>query len=86
MKKSLTRFTLLPLLGLLALVLMACTPALGQSFGKPTAAVAEAAKAEQSSKVELSGDLTDLNSIEEFQAIFNQDAGKPRLILLLSPT
>jgi hypothetical protein len=71
---------------MLALILMACTLALGQSSAEPTAAVVGTAKAEQSSKVDVSGNLTDLNRIEEFQAIFNQDAGKPRLILLLSPT
>lgn len=30
--------------------------------------------------------LTDLHSIEELQTIFNQAAGVPRLILVLSPT
>ena len=30
--------------------------------------------------------LTDLREVGELQAIFNQDAGKPRLILLVSPT
>jgi hypothetical protein len=30
--------------------------------------------------------LTDLNSIDELQARFNQDKGAPRLVLLLSPT
>jgi hypothetical protein len=30
--------------------------------------------------------LTDLRSVEELRARFNQDRGKPRLILLLAPT
>ena len=30
--------------------------------------------------------LTELHDLGEFQARFNQDAGKPRLVLLVSPT
>jgi hypothetical protein len=30
--------------------------------------------------------LTELNSIEELRARFNQDKGTPRLLLLVSPT
>ncbi len=30
--------------------------------------------------------LTDLHDVGELQARFNQDAGKPRLVLLVSPT
>lgn len=30
--------------------------------------------------------LKDLRSLEQFTAVFNRDHGRPRLILLLSPT
>lgn len=32
------------------------------------------------------GGLTDLTSVEELSARFNEDRGEPRLVLLLSPT
>jgi len=32
------------------------------------------------------GELNDLGTVESFKARFNRDAGKPRLLLLLSPT
>ena len=32
------------------------------------------------------GELRDLGRLEDFRARFNRDAGKPRLLLLLSPT
>jgi len=30
--------------------------------------------------------LSDLNGVEDLKARFNRDAGKPRIVLLLSPT
>lgn len=33
-----------------------------------------------------SGRLSDLTSVEELSARFNEDRGEPRLVLLLSPT
>ena len=32
------------------------------------------------------GELRDVGTVESFKARFNQDMGKPRLLLLLSPT
>lgn len=33
-----------------------------------------------------SGALTDLHSVDELKDLFNRDAGKVRLVLLISPT
>jgi hypothetical protein len=36
--------------------------------------------------VAAAAELKDIRRIEELQALFNQDAGTPRVILLMSPT
>jgi hypothetical protein len=58
---------------LLALVITGC----GQSFGAPTHANPPATSPMG---------LTDLHDVSDLQARFNQDAGKARLLLLVSPT
>jgi hypothetical protein len=35
---------------------------------------------------ELSAPLTDLHDVEALRVLFNQDTGRPRLLLILSPT
>ena len=50
------------------------------------AAVPFAACGKDTVSEEASQDLRDISRIEDLKAIFNQDAGVPRLILLLSPT
>jgi hypothetical protein len=35
---------------------------------------------------EPAGALADMNSMDDLRAQFNEDAGSPRLVLLLSPT
>lgn len=39
-----------------------------------------------SSRPRATGQLTDLHSVEQLASLFNADAGKPRLVLLMSPT
>lgn len=75
MKK--TSLSLLLYLGMLTLILAACQSALATSAGGPAAAQKPAVN---------SPVLNDLNSVEELRERFIQDAGKTRLVLLLSPT
>jgi hypothetical protein len=59
-------------LGLTLLLALVITGC-GQSVGAPTPTTAPMS-------------LTDLHDVSDLQARFNQDAGKPRLLLLVSPT
>lgn len=58
----------------LALVLSGC------GGGKTAAHEATTARAP------VTGQLADLHSVEQLASLFNADAGKPRLVLLMSPT
>ncbi len=42
--------------------------------------------AQEATPTAASPTLTDLTDIEQFQDLFNAQAGKPRVILLISPT
>lgn len=80
MKK--TNLILVLYLGFLTLLLTACQSAFATSADDPVASlVAESQDSEVNSPA-----LNDLNSVEQLQERFIQDAGKTRLILLLSPT
>jgi hypothetical protein len=65
------------ILGAIAVVLLGGAVALVQSFLGPVLGYRcdEPAKA-----------LTDMHSMDDLRARFNEDAGSPRLVLLLSPT
>ena len=87
MKKLLFRYSFVPILGLLSLVLLACTPALEQTKNEPAVVGAGGSSGDAPLSTDIpSNELVDLKSVQAFQSIFNQDAGQPRLILLLSPT
>ena len=63
-------------LGLLLLIILAaCSP-------QPASSERNSSVDEQQIDVEL----RDLGSVQAFSEVFNEDIGKPRLMLLLSPT
>jgi ABC-type glycerol-3-phosphate transport system substrate-binding protein len=62
--------------GLLLLAVLALTACGGGGGGAP----------EASSPASAAGGLTDIESVLDLRAAFNADSGRPRLLLLLSPT
>jgi hypothetical protein len=57
-----------------------------QSRGGPLVTLALAASLAACAGSAAAGELRDLGTVESFKARFNRDAGRPRLLLLLSPT
>jgi hypothetical protein len=70
-------------LALLALVLAACAPSGGAGATAPAPGVA-ASDARSVSTTSVA--LQELRDVGQLQALFAQDTGKTRLILLVSPT
>jgi hypothetical protein len=64
----------------LALVAVVCAAALA-ACGSDADPAAAPGRADEESTT-----LTDIGSVLELRAAFNEDAGSPRLLLLLSPT
>ena len=50
------------------------------------AVVGRPAAQEEATPTPSTPTLSDLKDIDQFQELFNEQAGKPRLILLISPT
>ena len=58
----------------------------GYQAGNPHSYFSEAVTRLRETNSGPRADLTNLRSIDQLKGAFNQDAGHPRLILLLSPT
>jgi hypothetical protein len=72
--------TIVAVVALLAILLPGC----GGGGDRAEPATSPAVTTETSTPA--NGSLTDLVSVEQFAALFNQKEGVPRLVLLLSPT
>src|SRR5262249_21945452 len=55
-------------------------------LGNPHSYLSEALSRVGETAARPDGPLTDLTRVDQLEAAFNQDVGRPRLILLLSPT
>ncbi len=75
------RICLLAILVSLSLALSSC----GEASEEPQA-LERSSTSEEPQALERSSTLADLANVQELQALFNNDEGIPRLILLLSPT
>jgi hypothetical protein len=78
MKKRFVALLILLLGGFVALLLLFVLPAAQQT--------APGSMAGNGTPIVSAPVLTDMQRIEDLQTRFNRDTGKPRLILLLSPT
>jgi hypothetical protein len=71
-------------LALVSLALVACSHA--ASSGSPAAAQPPSSGSAAVTVAAVPAPLRDLSEVGQLEAAFNQDTGKPRLILLVSPT
>lgn len=72
-------------LATVAIVVLAIAPALAGCGGSSKGDAEATTPATQSTAPDEVG-LTDLTSVEQLRAAFNEDRGTARLLLLLSPT
>ena len=76
------RFHVLIFLSFAALLLVACQSALASRVADPSAPPFDDPQASETTE----SVLNDIDSVDELQELFIRDAGKSRLVLLLSPT